>query len=849
MLAVLLSATGLLHASEHDVLVLHSYSQEYPWTASQHKGFTSVYSSRNNKSNIRTEYLDSKRNTFNKEYATWFADYLKKKYENFQPDIIYVTDDNALEFSLEHFDGLFPDVPVIFSGVNNYKILNRLHGKNITGVFEQKEISPNLSLIELIDPGNSEILIVGDQSNTSKSIKEEIRKQLVKFSHIKAHFISSNDVSHILNALRDRKEKFVLLTTIGSIKDQAGRILSINEILEQIAQSGERTIISMEDAYMGDGILGGFVTSGKKQGEAAGQMILNYFKGIPVKDIIPLIKSPNEYLFNYKELEKLNIILPDKIQVTATFINKPENFFQRNRVAIIISFIVLLVLLISSMLIFLIILKLKNTDIKNKAGLLLKQAETLKRAKNSLAAYQKISSVGNWEWDTRTDHSKWSNDVYQLLNVKPHSIEATLESYLRFVPKEQKKRIREAFELALKNSQASEIEHKIIHLDHTIRYVSLFISPEVIDNGNIAITLLDITTLKQNEMLEAEKFERIERYQDALLEWASVEHENLDSAFEHATELSSRTMSVSRVSIWLHSQEMSSIQCRDLYIKDKGHFKGYELYRIDYPNYFTAMQGGKIMAINQARIDSRTNEFTYDYLEPNNIFSMLDAPILYQGKVVGVVCHEQTGSIRHWSIHEIEFASAIAHTVSLSLEIDKRKQIEHQLVHQAYHDPLTGLPNRTLFADRLEQAMEMANRQRCMLALVFVDLDDFKEINDTLGHAAGDKVLVNVAKKIRESLRRVDTVSRMGGDEFTIILTSINAMEDINGVARKLADVFQEPMYINDSKLSITGSIGISVYPDDGENVDVLLSNADAAMYNAKKNGRNCYSFYNSDMS
>jgi len=851
VVVLLMFISSQLRANEHEIFVLHSYSQEYQWTASQHEGFTAVYAAKEkNKSTIKTEYLDTKRKAFTKDYAKWFADYLKEKYQNYRPDIIYVTDDNALKFALVHFDSIFPNVPVIFSGINNYKILNRLYGKNFTGVFEQKEISPNLSLIELIDPNNNEVLIIGDQSNTAKSIEEETRKQLQKFSHIKANFISFSEIEPLMQALREHKGHYILLTTIGSIKDQTGKVLSLNETLEKIAHAGDHVIISMEDAYMGDGILGGYVTSGKKQGESAAAMVLRYLGDTPVKDIIPLIKSPNEYIFNYKELEKLNITLPDTIEDSAIILNKPETFYQRNRIAILFGFFILLLLLIALMAVFLIVLKHKNTEIQKNSGLLKKQAETLRQAKNSLTAYQKISSVGNWEWDTITGKNSWSDDVYQMLGLVPQSIEENLDNYLKYVPKEERNKISEAFNQALKSSMSGEIEHKIIQQDHTIKYAMLFICPQgKDDSGNIiTITLLDITTFKKNELLEAEKFERIERYQDALIEWATIEHKNLDSAFEYATEISARTLNVPRVSIWLYKQNMSSIECKNIFIQEQGHSKGLELHRVDYPKYFAALKTAKSMCIDQARTDSRTSEFTKDYLIPNDIYSMLDAPIIYQGKVAGVVCHEQTNVVRHWSIQELEFATAIANTVSLSLEIDKRKQIEHQLVHQAYHDSLTGLPNRTLFTDRLEQALAHAKRNNTLLAVVFLDLDNFKEINDSFGHAVGDQVLVNVSRRIRDALRRVDTISRMGGDEFTIILPSFNDIEHINVVAEKLYAVLQESMFINENKFIVTGSIGISVYPNDGETVDLLLSNADDAMYQSKKGGRNCFHFYRKDL-
>ena len=151
---------------EH-IFILHSYSQEYPWTSAQHKGFVSRYTAASkHQSLISTEYLDSKRIAYNGEYATFFLTYLQSKYKNYQPEIIYVTDDNALSFALDHIDQIFPQAKVIFSGVNDYSVINRLDKTRSTGVFEKKEIAPNIELLRLIDPELSEILVVGDGSNT-----------------------------------------------------------------------------------------------------------------------------------------------------------------------------------------------------------------------------------------------------------------------------------------------------------------------------------------------------------------------------------------------------------------------------------------------------------------------------------------------------------------------------------------------------------------------------------------------------------------------------------------------------------------------------------------------------------
>ena len=177
----------------------------------------------------------------------------------------------------------------------------------------------------------------------------------------------------------------------------------------------------------------------------------------------------------------------------------------------------------------------------------------------------------------------------------------------------------------------------------------------------------------------------------------------------------------------------------------------------------------------------------------------------------------------------------------------ERKRYQEQLEHQANYDALTGLPNRNLLHDRLKQAV-FAQRQHRSIAVVFIDLDHFKFINDSLGHSAGDRLLRQMADRLREAVRDGDTVSRLGGDEFILVLND-QPTEDIvfRGMQRIIAKV-SEPVVLEGQELTVTCSAGISLYPQDGPDVDTLLKNADAAMYRAKDHGRNNFQFYTAEM-
>lgn len=839
-------------AKQFKIFILHSYSQEYPWTKHQHEGFIETFNmSTKQPALISTEYLDTKRKDFTPDYAKKYTDFLTDKYSNYTPDLIYTTDDNATQFALNNLSIIFPSTPVIFSGVNNFSIQDELDRNKVTGVFEKKEISPNLQLLKLIDDNINEIIVLGDNSNTDRAIKNELSEQLKLHPQIKANYIQHNQIDKIVSTLNSQKVKHLFLTTIGGLEDSHGNNQTLNESLSRISAAGDFIIISMEDSYLLDGVLGGYVTSGRQQGHTAATLALKFQQGKSIKNIPVILNSPNEYIFDFRELKKNKIELPDTILVTANILNKLPNYFERNRPLVISTIIVMTTLLIILMTIFLILISLKNKQIKIASKKVEQQSSKLQHIKETLTTAQEIANLGNWEWNPTSGRVTWSDEIYRILGEIPQTTEASFDAIMNHIPESDKDKVKSVIDQSISTSKPYEVEHQIIRSDGTIRYVrqvgDIHEDPE--DQLPLLVgTILDITQIKQNELIEIERLSKIERYQNALLEWSRVDYENLDQAFNRATEISANTLDIARVSIWLYNDDYTSILCHNLYVKDKGHEKGFELFENDFPNYFKALQSRKMIVVNQAREDKRTNEFTESYLVPNNIYSMLDAPIYYAGEIIGVVCHEFTNSVHKWSSQEQEFASAIASTASLSLEIQKRREMEKELEHQAYHDALTKLPNRSLFIDRLDQALKLAHRSKTILAVLFLDLDNFKKINDSLGHDTGDKVLIEIARRLNANLRVMDTIARLGGDEFTLIISDFEDTQFIHEVVLKLFNILQQPMIINEQELYATCSIGISIYPDDGETSEALLRNADSAMYKAKESGRNNFEFYTHDM-
>jgi diguanylate cyclase (GGDEF)-like protein len=227
---------------------------------------------------------------------------------------------------------------------------------------------------------------------------------------------------------------------------------------------------------------------------------------------------------------------------------------------------------------------------------------------------------------------------------------------------------------------------------------------------------------------------------------------------------------------------------------------------------------------------------SYDLLQfkDGRIFERYSRPQRIEEKCVG----------RVWSFHDITI----------------QKRAEEQIAQMAYFDVLTNLPNRYLFKDRLNQAILYAEKYKKLLAIIYLDLDEFKRVNDTFGHNFGDKILQAVSDRLEKSIRKIDTLSRiegdglettvarLGGDEFTILLRELKENKDASRVAQRIVDLFSQPFHIENRLIFITTSIGIALYPNDGQDVDTLLKNADTAMYHAKEKGRNHFQFFSEHM-
>ena len=229
-------------------------------------------------------------------------------------------------------------------------------------------------------------------------------------------------------------------------------------------------------------------------------------------------------------------------------------------------------------------------------------------------------------------------------------------------------------------------------------------------------------------------------------------------------------------------------------------------------------------ALNEAIINGSTFDLKYVMIVNNNSIHI---------HTKGKVRKKTNGSVKMTAV-----------SMDISQDIKNKKMIDKL----AYYDTLTELPNRFLFKDRTHKALQLAQRAGKRIAVIFLDLDHFKLINDTLGHNTGDKLLVYVSKLLKKQIRVSDTLARLGGDEFVILLPDVNTVENVENIARKILEAFIGQHVVDQHQLYLTTSIGLAIYPDNSKTMEALITNADTAMYDAKQNGRNGYKMYSKDM-
>ena len=425
----------------------------------------------------------------------------------------------------------------------------------------------------------------------------------------------------------------------------------------------------------------------------------------------------------------------------------------------------------------------------------------LKAREDSFKQLESIANLGSWEVNLKTKESIWSDQSYEIYGIEKGSIQPNLEIFFSLLFKEDLPKAQNALTQAMKTGEVITFHARIKRKDGQRR--DILLSGKVIfDEDKNPYKLIgstqDIT--KQIDMQrEAKEFFHL--IENTANEIYIINIENLK--YLYVNKKASKTLGYT-------SEELLTMSVLDInpeLTKD-----------VAMSMVKKGLKDGKLL--NKTKHQRKDGSIYY--------VQSLIHPIKYKGEDVFV-------------IFDTDITKQIADEKLLKIQ-------EKELHKKANYDPLTYLPNRTLLNEKLLQTISQSKKSRLQFALLFIDLDQFKKINDTLGHNVGDIVLIEVASRLKNILREEDVLARLGGDEFTIILKNIKNIKVPAQLSTKIVDAMKEPIMINKQTLFISVSIGISIFPDDSTDKNDLLKFADSAMYKAKDEGRDNFQFYSSEM-
>jgi len=409
---------------------------------------------------------------------------------------------------------------------------------------------------------------------------------------------------------------------------------------------------------------------------------------------------------------------------------------------------------------------------------------------------QRIAKVGSWSLDLRTNHLEWSDEIFRIFEIDPTRFGASYEAFLNAIHPDDREMVNRAYTESVASRIPYDIVHRLLFADGRIKYVHEICETRYDEKGTPSLsqgTVQDIT-----ERREAE---------EALHLYANV---------------------------FRHSGEAILITDRDNRIVDLNPaFTRHTGYTLD-----------DLRGENPSRLASgHTPRENYQ-----TMWTALEQIGYWQGELWDR--RKDGDSYPKWTSISVirDDKGEVSNYIASFTDISERKAAEERIHQLAHHDALTGLLNRFSLESRLEQALLSARRGHQQLAVLFIDMDRFKIINDTLGHHAGDALLVEVARRLQSCVRESDIVARLGGDEFIVVLTGMEASMAAATVAAEIVSKLNEPYIIAGQPLHSSPSVGISTFPADGEDVETLMRNADTAMYHAKEQGRNNYQFFTSAM-
>ena len=781
------------------VLLLNSYHQEMTWVRNITQAVQDALKSNEHDFIFHIENMDTKRH-YDDAYLNKLADFYAEKYKHLTLDLILSSDNNAFKFLRKNHRILFPKVPIVFSGVNYFKPAQIIDHPEFTGVSELFSDVDTIKIILQLHPKTKKIFIVNDYTPTGRAWTQTMLDNIAATQldkQVEISFAENLSFEKLQAQLEKLGDDVVVLLGVY-FKDQKGSYLTYERIQQELFKNTTRPIYALLNFNVSDNVMGGKVVSGYSQGEEATKIGLQVLSGIAPIDIPVMVEGVNQYEFNWPQLKKWNInikLLPRGSKI----INRPPSFYDQNKM-IVDSIISLIVLLISVVLIQIRKSSLQKVANRKLEKQVAERTKELSMQTKMLEDVGRLSTTGGWELDISTMHLKWSKETYLLYEV-PESYEPNVDEVIKFYTLESQPIITDAVKNALNNGTTFDLELPFV----TAKGRSLWVRAlgEVIyKNGKPETLIGAIQDITERKLMENS---------------LRVSEERLKLAVEAGA-----------IGLW-ELNLVNHIAWRSL---THGRIFGYE-----------------------APLSEWTYEIFLEHVIPEDradVDGKFQLAISTQSNW-DFECriHLVNGKIRWiWATgeHQLTSAGQALRMAGVVMDITERKEAEEKIRHLAMTDPLTGLANRTQFDLRLQQSMKLANREGKSLALMMVDLDKFKPVNDTFGHPAGDALLQAAASIFIKFTRETDLVVRLGGDEFAILVVHPKAEESVGKNAQRIIDEIKKPITIMGDEIQIGASIGIAFYPKDADNQEGLLKKSDLALYEAKESGRGIFTSYRPDM-
>lgn len=450
---------------------------------------------------------------------------------------------------------------------------------------------------------------------------------------------------------------------------------------------------------------------------------------------------------------------------------------------------------------------------------------------------QRIAHLGSWHWDISANTLTWSDELCRIYGLDPATHKPSFEDFAARIHPDDREHVLAEVARAVKEHQRFDHEVRLVRPDGEVRVISDQAEFELDANGNpIAMTgaCLDVTETRRAATLEQDRSLILEQV---------VQNEPVETIMRRMVEALEHQRPGMRACLLLMRQGEWQVGAAPSF--PPGFSRDVEslpLAELSTTFAAPAFSHGTVLTMDVAHEAAWAG--VRELCARHGIVCCWSAPILAaQGGVLGTLCLVGPGP-RDAYPEDQQLLESMGRLAAVALE---HRTLTDELSYQAHHDALTGLPNRLLFQDRLTQALALAPRTGNQLVVFYMDLDRFKQVNDSLGHAAGDELLRQAARRLRGCIRSSDTLARLGGDEFTAVLTQLSVRASAMRVARQMLEAMRTPFLIGNRELFVTLSLGISVYPDDGADAGTLMVNADVAMYRAKELGRDNFQWFDAE--